>query len=97
VGEVTRDGISIPATMQVSFRRGKAFNATITYPSLDDAKTKAQGNINGSHIDIVEVEVVKGNVVVPFIYNGEYVDNSISGTDRDICFQRRRTVQAKGR
>ncbi len=75
VGEAVIDGQTMPLSMTIGIRRGKAVTATMVHPNMGDAKTKVEGNINGNKFDFVEKDIVQGHQLlqIPIVYRGKKI------------------------
>lgn len=73
------DGSTYAQFMKVEDRKGNSFSGTILWPTLNSAKTKFRGTINGNNINFEEYEVVTGqdDVEVPNKYVGVIGSDSI--------------------
>eukprot|EP00027_Filamoeba_sp_ATCC50430_P006946 CAMPEP_0168558966 /NCGR_PEP_ID=MMETSP0413-20121227/10261_1 /TAXON_ID=136452 /ORGANISM="Filamoeba nolandi, Strain NC-AS-23-1" /LENGTH=489 /DNA_ID=CAMNT_0008590141 /DNA_START=40 /DNA_END=1509 /DNA_ORIENTATION=+ len=75
------DGSNFPLVMIVSERAKDTFSGEIQWPTLNAARTKFRGKINGNDITFEEYEVIKGedDVEIPMKYSGQFQGASLTG------------------
>lgn len=84
------EGEMFPFILKIASVKGNKVEGTIDWPTMNDAKTKVNGTIDGCQFEFTEYEVIQGEdeVEIPVTYLGEISDTSIEGqvkeTVRDI-------------
>jgi hypothetical protein len=75
------EGEMFPFILKVASVKGNKVEATIDWPTMNDAKTKVNGTIDGCQFEFTEYEVIQGEeeVEIPVTYLGELSDTSIEG------------------
>jgi hypothetical protein len=75
------EGDMFPFILKVASVKGNKVEATIDWPTMNDAKTKVNGTIDGCQFEFTEYEVIQGEdeVEIPVTYLGELSDTSIEG------------------
>lgn len=70
-----------PMIMTIDDRRGSEIYGILHWPTLGNSRTRFKGSIEGEELSLTEYELVEGTgVVVPTVYDGQLVGESISGT-----------------
>jgi len=68
-----------PFTFEITSRKGAKVEGTITWPSLNDAKTKVRGTVEGDDLEFEEYESTSDEVALPTKYLGRLIKNQIVG------------------
>ena len=68
-----------PFTFEITSRKGVKVEGTITWPSLQNAKTKVRGTIESDEIEFEEFESTSDEVAIPVKYIGRVIKNAIKG------------------
>jgi len=64
---------------EITKRKGVEIEGEVTWPGLDNAKTKVRGTIEGEIIEFEEFESKSDAVVIPVSYIGKFVQKNIAG------------------
>eukprot|EP01116_Phalansterium_solitarium_P015614 TRINITY_DN3467_c0_g1_i1.p1 TRINITY_DN3467_c0_g1~~TRINITY_DN3467_c0_g1_i1.p1 ORF type:complete len:498 (-),score=207.25 TRINITY_DN3467_c0_g1_i1:269-1705(-) len=72
---------NFPMVMQVLARSGADFSGEVHWPTMNSAKTKFRGKIQGDNVTFEEYEAIQGaeELELPSKYIGQVSGNSISG------------------
>jgi hypothetical protein len=75
------DGAAFPVVMAVQYRDMKTFTGEVQWPTLDSAKTKFRGTIQGDTLTWEEYEAIQSpdSVELPMKYSAKIEGNKIKG------------------
>jgi hypothetical protein len=66
-------------SFQITARKAGKIEGEITWPSIDNAKTKVKGTIEGDEFQFEETETVSKDVIVPVTYITKLVNKKMKG------------------
>ncbi len=75
------EGDMFPFILKIASVKANKVEGTIDWPTMNDAKTKVNGTLDGCKFEFTEYEVIQGEdeVEIPVTYLGEISDTSIEG------------------